>query len=405
MVFNNDNYTLLKLIPFEYIIRIMNRREFVGLSGSVITSGYIIGSISRAAFGVNFSLTSNEITISNAEVDSININFSEFLVTTKNINLNNPLQLKIKAGDNTGLDTVLSKNILIDSESQDVVSDIGSVDISKSDNIPRDFTDYEDGTKLEFTIEIQIGHDDIKSKSTTEEKLFINVSDVVGNPDEDSETGLYTISTSNYSQDIFFDMENDGGDWMLVASNYRSDDTIPNGTSRYNTQFEINRPGYEDALIGNSGISPSGDYIIGPILDEINWSEVRVVGWDRNNTSSNNTYEDAMNLNVNNRVKGIWSVSDGSTEDKLKEKQNLNNVDISTYNTSIYESRIDVFYADGIKTATSNSNENQVTIGGAGRTEGQVSTWFGHGSDGNSEGWYNSSGNHGNSLGWATFVR
>lgn len=363
----------------------------MAISGSAVLSaaGYL--SSNKPVLAVDFKI-SDLPSKKPKNVDRIVLTFDRIELTPQFVNNEKSFNLTATV-DVDGKSRSSNASFKIDNgETKDVSNLVDPIEVG-IDN---------DSSYLQGTVTIGVEHPQL----TDDYSQSFNISD--GFPTSDNSTGVYNVSTENYQQDLFFDMDNDGGDWILVSSNYEDDSTIPEGSSRKADEYEINRPGFEGPIVGDDGVSPSGDYIIGPIINEIEWSEVRVVGWDRSNTNSGNTYNDAVNRNVNNKVKAIWTVSSSKTNDKLTETVTDSNVSITTYNTSIYDSRIDVYYVDGIKSRkviSDSLNNNQTTIGGAGRSSNASSTWFGHGDSGTTEGWYNSSGNPSDSLGWATFVR
>ena len=241
-----------------------------------------------------------------------------------------------------------------------------------------------------------------------------------------AQSGLYWITDGTATQQVYCDMDYDGGGWMLVSSNDARDTTIPSGTSRQNQQYELDRPSITqtangNALVGTVGIDPNGDYIIGGIINNLPFSEVRVWGWGRGST--NNTYRWPDNLGYN--VKAQWGLtSTGSS--RLSEVRNRQYVffsgsavpRVTTANgflgTLAVSTNAAWYVLDSNKVDRLNggysSNTNQCTIGGAGVTgsSGDPTTgcYLGHGaSEGSFEGWYDAYESAADAQGYSTWVR
>jgi len=90
--------------------------------------------------------------------------------------------------------------------------------------------------------------------------------------------GAYTIDPNGGSADdavrTYCDMTTDGGGWTLVASNYGGDHTFPRGTSKVG--YYLDRDGHND----DPGYT--SDYLIGPQMADLDFTEARVFA-DRSN--------------------------------------------------------------------------------------------------------------------------
>jgi hypothetical protein len=220
-----------------------------------------------------------------------------------------------------------------------------------------------------------------------------------------STNGLYWIQPRGSgisAQQIYCDMT--GGGWMLVASNDARDSTLPLGTAKNNTLYELDRTG---ALVGTQGISPNGDYIIGSMINSLAFDQVRIYGWGRNSTDG--TFSWPSNLGTN--IVATWTLNSKGT-DRLIEIVPDNRV---TKVGSFFVSS-NSWIMDGIKGARlsgSSPNADQTTIGAAGLSSANTrdpatGTAIGHGLGENSvscEGWYDSSSTPQNSQGYTTWVK
>jgi hypothetical protein len=224
---------------------------------------------------------------------------------------------------------------------------------------------------------------------------------LVENPGAPS--GLYWIKPEGYSgnaQQIYCDMTNGEG-WMLVSSNNAADSNIAGGTGRYSANFFLNRSG----ALGTP--NPDLDYIIGSMINDLNFQNARVVGygWD----SLNGTYSWA---NLGTYVDVRWPLNAGGA-DRLVEVQPRSRVSVS--GTGSISGLAAYFVLDGVQgdffaNGVFDSNQNQITIGGTG-VQGQYGdprsgTYLGHGTtEGSYEGWYDASNASRNCQGYTTWVR
>jgi len=185
---------------------------------------------------------------------------------------------------------------------------------------------------------------------------------------------------------------------MLVSSNDASDGTIPGGIGRNNVNYILSRP----TVLGTP--DPNSDYIIGSIIDDMNFTQVRIVAFGRN--SINGTYSFPNNLGEN--ITATWTLTTTGAS-RFTEKVVRANVTIGGNSTLSNNSAY--FILDAVKNDIGyDANVNQSTIGGAGvaSATGDPSSgcYLGHGtSEGSYEGWYNGSNSAANSQGYTTWVK
>jgi hypothetical protein len=212
--------------------------------------------------------------------------------------------------------------------------------------------------------------------------------------------GTYWIKPTSYggsAQEIYCDFDANGG-WMLVASNNASDGTIPGGTSRNNSGYYLNRSG----AIGSS--NPNGDFIIGSMMDNLEFSKVRIIGWGF--ASINGTYTFPSNLGT--YVTAEWNLTTTGSS-RYTEKVARANVTIGGNGT--IAPAANYFVLDAVRNNVGfNANQNQSTIGGAGVQSSSGDPWegcyLGHGiTEGSYEGWYNTNSSANDSQGYTTWVR
>lgn len=212
--------------------------------------------------------------------------------------------------------------------------------------------------------------------------------------------GTYWIKPTGYggsAQEIYCDFDANGG-WMMVASNNASVSTIPGGTARNNSNYYLNRSG----AIGLP--DPNGDFIIGSMIDSLEFSKVRIIGWGF--ASINGTYTYPSNLGT--YVTAEWNLSTTGSS-RYTEKVARGNVTIGGNGT--VAPAASYFVLDAVRNdANFDANPNQSTIGAAGlyASSGDPSDgcYLGHGiTEGSWEGWYDTNSSVNDSQGYTTWVR
>jgi hypothetical protein len=212
--------------------------------------------------------------------------------------------------------------------------------------------------------------------------------------------GTYWIKPTSYggsAQEVYCDFDANGG-WMMVASNNASVGTIPGGTARNNSGYYLNRSG----VIGTP--DPNGDYIIGSMMDSLEFSKVRIIGWGF--ASINGTYRFPSNLGT--YVTAEWNLTTTGSS-RYTEKVARGNVTIGGNGT--VAPAAGYFVLDAVRNNVGfNANQNQSTIGGAGVQSATGDPWegcyLGHGiSEGSWEGWYDTNSSVNDSQGYTTWVR
>ena len=222
-------------------------------------------------------------------------------------------------------------------------------------------------------------------------------------------SGLYWIAPPGQTaQQLYCDMAYDGGGWMLIASNDWRDTTIPSGTSRQSTSYELDRNG-GTALVGAQGINPNGDYIIGNLINYLPFDQVRITGWGYQSTNGTYSYPaGSFSNNQGTTLKSIWPLNSKGS-DRLLEIVPRAYVTI----TGTDYPGANYFILDAIKQDRVNggytANANQTTIGAAGVGDATgdptAGTYTGHGAtEGAGEGWYNTTTNN-DAQGYATWVK
>jgi hypothetical protein len=209
--------------------------------------------------------------------------------------------------------------------------------------------------------------------------------------------GLWYFKNSNSTiQQLYYDPA-DGG-WILVSSNDARSSVIPAGSGRNDLAYTLHRNG----TMGHLGTpDPNSDYIIGDWYSSFSFSRARLLSWGWGST--NGTYS-FTNLGTYGNVQ--WNVTSRDTVTTLA------NVSFSG-NSSIYSNSgywcIDGVYKDYVNGGFA-ANPNQTTIGAVGvaAPDGDPDSgcYWGHGtSEGNYEGWYNSSGSAADCQGYTTWLR
>jgi hypothetical protein len=212
--------------------------------------------------------------------------------------------------------------------------------------------------------------------------------------------GTYWIKPTSYggsAQEVYCDFDANGG-WMMVASNNASVTTIPGGTSRNSSSYYLNRSG----VLGLP--DPNGDYIIGSMMDSLEFSKVKIIGWGF--ASTNGTYTYPSNLGIH--VTAEWSLT---TTGNSRYTEKVARANVTIGGSGSVASNAGYFVLDAVQNdASFNANSNQSTIGAAGlySSSGDPSDgcYLGHGtSEGSYEGWYNTDSSASDSQGYTTWVR
>ena len=225
-----------------------------------------------------------------------------------------------------------------------------------------------------------------------------NAKDIIwANPD--AENGIYWIKPEGYSgpaQPIYCDMGNGG--WMLVAANDARESKIPGGTSRNNSNYFLNR----STPIGAP--NPNGDYVIGNLIEDLEFSNVRIFGWGRGSLNGTTSWPS----NLGNYITAEWPLTTTGTS-RLTEIVARANVTFGG-NTDPHQ-LCNHFILDAVQMDVSlNANSNQSTLGAAGvaNASGDPSNgcYLGHGStEGSYEGWYVLNSGAQDSQGYTTWVK
>jgi len=218
--------------------------------------------------------------------------------------------------------------------------------------------------------------------------------------------GLYYITAGGVTQQVYVDIQRGG--WMLVSSNRYGDTTIPSGTARLATGYELDRGG-----LGQLGTSnPDQDHIIGNIINSLPFNNVRVFAWGWNDPTSTFGYE-TNSTSWGTYLDVRWFLS-RSGAPRLYEVQPRSSVLIAGSGT--LSSLAAYFILDGIKVNRLTSggydaNADQTTIGGCGVTSSSgdpsPGAYLGHGTGEGStagEGWYDSANTTYNCRSYTTWV-
>lgn len=214
--------------------------------------------------------------------------------------------------------------------------------------------------------------------------------------------GTYWIKPEGWpgaAQEVYCDMS--GGGWMLVASSNASSSLFPGDNNRRSASYYIDRTG----PLGTP--SPDTDYLIGSLVNDLNWQNARVIAFGYGST--NNTYSWT---NRGEWISATWLVNGGGKQ-RLLEVHPRSQVNVG--GTSSLSGTANYFAVDGIQKDLHadnswDANSNQITIGGVG-TNGQYAdpssgTYLGHGTnEGSFEGWYRGDNSRADCQGYTTWVR
>jgi hypothetical protein len=219
-------------------------------------------------------------------------------------------------------------------------------------------------------------------------KIYKSTTELAGFP-----AGYYYFSNSNGEvQQLYYD-----NGYILVASNNATDNTLPKGTGRNSTLYQVNRNG----AMGHLGFpSPDRDYLIGGWVNNFTFSGGKVVGFGRGSTNGTYTWS-----NLGTYITATWNASSFVGATAAASVTIGGNSSLST--SAAY------FTLDAVRNDSSlDANTNQSTIGGAGTqgSDGDPSSgcYLGHGSTEGTigcEGWYDSSNISADSQGYTTWIK
>lgn len=199
----------------------------------------------------------------------------------------------------------------------------------------------------------------------------------------------------------YCDMTYDQGGWLLVSSNNAGSTLIPGGTSRNNSLYEL------DTTTPLGMPDPESDYIIGSVINSLDFMYARVIGYGQSAVSNNS-------ITLDNRgtwIAAQWTLT-GSGANRLNSVVAKANVTVTGNGT--LSSNANYYVLDAVKMDRLNSgfgaNSNQSTIGGAGvqtvNGDPTGGTYFGHGAtEGSYEGWYTSGNSNLDARGYNTWVK
>lgn len=210
--------------------------------------------------------------------------------------------------------------------------------------------------------------------------------------------GLYMISPpgAQSPQLIYCDMTSGG--WMLVSSNDARSTTIPGGTGRNNVNYILSR----STPLGSP--DPNSDYIIGSIIDNMTFTQVRIFAWGYQST--NGTYSFPNNLGT--YITATWSLT---TTGSSRFTEKVTRANVTFGGNSTVAPAAQYFVLDAVRNDIGyDANVNQSTIGAAGvaSSTGDPSEgcYLGHGiTEGSYEGWYNTNSTVYDTQGYTTWVR
>ena len=233
---------------------------------------------------------------------------------------------------------------------------------------------------------------------TTQENPAENAFHILSeNPSASS--GLYWILPKGYpgvAQQIWCDMN---GGWMLVASSNASSTTLPSGTSRNSSSYFLDRAG----ILGNP--SPDDDYIIGSLINSLNFQNARVFAFGRGSLNGTFSYS-----NPGTYIEAIWPVNGGGKQRLLDFQPRSRVTIVGSLSSSAAYFTLDGVQRDYVADNVFDANANQSTVGGVG-VQGQYGDpnsgcYLGHGtSEGSYEGWYDASNASSDCQGYTTWVR
>jgi hypothetical protein len=214
----------------------------------------------------------------------------------------------------------------------------------------------------------------------------------------DAPNGLYMITPpgSSQVQPIYCDMS--GGGWMLVSSNDARSTLIPGGTGRNNLNYVLDR----STVLGEP--NPNSDYIIGSIINNLTFTQVRIVGFGYQ--SIDGTFSFPNNLGTH--VTAQWTLTTTGNS-RFTEKVARTNVTVGGNGTIAPLAAF--FVLDAVRNdAGFDANVNQSTVGGAGLADSSgdpsLGCYLGHGiTEGSYEGWYNTNETVFDTQGYTTWVR
>ena len=207
--------------------------------------------------------------------------------------------------------------------------------------------------------------------------------------------GLYYFQFGGNTQQLYVD-NICGARHILVASNNASDTTIPSGTSRNSTSYQLNRNGTLGAL---GTPSPDRDYIIGNIISSMSWTTATCKGWGWGTTTAGNTTWADKSLGTWIESQANISSTNGTMERRKVWIQSSGGL-ASNGDTAVLDS---VLRDNGL-----NANADQSTVGYSICNGGDPSggTYLGHGtSEGSFEGWYKADNTRASCQGYTTWVR
>ena len=241
----------------------------------------------------------------------------------------------------------------------------------------------------------RFGFPSVGARDGTQTNPFTSIYDA---DERNVDPGLYYFSFGGTTQQLYVD-NICGARHILVASNNASDTTIPGGTGRNTTAYQLDRNGTNGAL---GTPSPDSDYIIGNIINSMSWTTASCKAWGRGTTTGGATTWVDKDLGVWIESQANVTALSGSGSSMPRRKVWIQSKDGLSPNGD--EAVVDAVSRD----SGLNANEDQSTVGYAICNSGDPSggTYLGHGvNEGSFEGWYNSSNNAADCQGYTTWVR